>query len=326
MRSIYEVGTFWITAAGALVSLAVGLLTAWIALKSAPKRRLFYGMSDPVSLLAPQGAEHGLEVRRGNQPINDPRLIDVTLHSSGRQSIDSTLFDQERPLRLNVHVPIIDVLKAVGRPPEQAIPDYKKSGSTLEVGPGVLAAHQKITFTALVDGRPSLDLVSHLSGVQIRRQQASTDQTVRRISFAMTGAAAIAFAIFFAYTQFATQQVINNSPSNSNVQNVLLKLPSFGKPERIAYGLLHSYGLNQVIQYKCLAHIWENESGWNPRLATTSGAYGIPQALPGSKMASAGNDWKTDATTQIKWGIGFIKNRYETPCNAWTFYQSRGYY
>ncbi len=57
-----------------------------------------------------------------------------------------------------------------------------------------------------------------------------------------------------------------------------------------------------------------------------SGAYGIPQALPGSKMSSAGPDWRNNATTQIKWGLGYIKDRYKTPCGGWSHFQSVGWY
>lgn len=71
-------------------------------------------------------------------------------------------------------------------------------------------------------------------------------------------------------------------------------------------------------QFSCLDSLWERESGWNPYAAnTSSGAYGIPQALPGSKMASAGADWATDAATQIRWGLGYIKATYGSPCAAW---------
>jgi hypothetical protein len=154
MAHFYQAGMFWVTVAGAAISLGVGLVAAFIALKSAPKRRLFYGMSDPVAILSPDGAKHGLEVRRGGRQLTDPCLVELALHSSGRQSINSGLFDQGRPLSLHLHAPIVDLLKAASRPTEQAIPDYQWSGSTLDIGPGVLARRQRITFTVLVDGKP----------------------------------------------------------------------------------------------------------------------------------------------------------------------------
>ena len=70
-----------------------------------------------------------------------------------------------------------------------------------------------------------------------------------------------------------------------------------------------------------------HESGWNVYASNpTSGAYGIPQALPGSKMASAGADWQTDAATQIRWGLGYIQSTYGSPCGAWAHEQADGWY
>lgn len=70
-------------------------------------------------------------------------------------------------------------------------------------------------------------------------------------------------------------------------------------------------------QYSCLVKLWERESNWRWNAENkSSGAYGIPQSLPGSKMASAGADWRTNPETQIKWGLGYISGRYNTPCAA----------
>ncbi|MFC7527916.1 transglycosylase SLT domain-containing protein [Actinoplanes sp. GCM10030250] len=84
------------------------------------------------------------------------------------------------------------------------------------------------------------------------------------------------------------------------------------------------FGLDQ---FPCLDKLWKKESGWNYKATNrSSGAYGIPQALPGTKMASAGSDWKTNPATQIKWGLGYIKGRYNTPCGAWSHSQNVGWY
>ncbi len=80
-------------------------------------------------------------------------------------------------------------------------------------------------------------------------------------------------------------------------------------------------------QFGCLVDLWNKESGWNVYAQNpSSGAYGIPQALPGSKMSTAGADWATNAATQIKWGLGYIAGRYGTPCGAWSHSQSVGWY
>ncbi|GLW97642.1 lytic transglycosylase domain-containing protein [Microtetraspora sp. NBRC 16547] len=80
-------------------------------------------------------------------------------------------------------------------------------------------------------------------------------------------------------------------------------------------------------EWGCLERLWDRESHWNERAMNRySGAYGIPQSLPGSKMASAGADWQTNAATQITWGLGYIAGRYKTPCGAWGHSQATGWY
>ena len=77
-------------------------------------------------------------------------------------------------------------------------------------------------------------------------------------------------------------------------------------------------------EFDCLVTLWNHESGWSVTAANSSGAYGIPQALPGSKMSSAGPNWQTDAHTQITWGLNYIASRYGTPCGAWSQWQANG--
>jgi ribosomal protein L14E/L6E/L27E len=80
-------------------------------------------------------------------------------------------------------------------------------------------------------------------------------------------------------------------------------------------------------QFSCLRSLWNKESGWNYRATNpSSGAYGIPQALPARKLATAGADWRTNPATQIKWGLDYIEDRYGTPCGAWGHSQSSGWY
>ncbi|MFL6053663.1 MAG: transglycosylase SLT domain-containing protein, partial [Actinoallomurus sp.] len=73
--------------------------------------------------------------------------------------------------------------------------------------------------------------------------------------------------------------------------------------------------------------LWNRESKWNHKAHNPwSGAYGIPQALPGTKMLSAGRDWKSNPAAQIKWGLTYIKGRYKTPCGAWSHMRRTGWY
>ncbi len=98
-----------------------------------------------------------------------------------------------------------------------------------------------------------------------------------------------------------------------------------GSAQQIAMSMLASYGWSSS-QFSCLDPLWQRESGWNVYAANPDGAYGIPQALPGSKMASAGADWQTDAATQIRWGLGYIQATYGSPCAAWAHSQATGWY
>ena len=82
-----------------------------------------------------------------------------------------------------------------------------------------------------------------------------------------------------------------------------------------------------IAEFPCLDKLWDHESGWNYKATNrSSGAYGIPQAYPGRKMASAGSDWKTNPATQIEWGLGYVEGRYDSPCGAWNHFQENGSY
>jgi hypothetical protein len=97
-------------------------------------------------------------------------------------------------------------------------------------------------------------------------------------------------------------------------------------PRTIARAMLGDFGFGSD-QFSCLDSLYNSESGWNVHADNpSSSAYGIPQSLPGSKMASAGPDWENNAATQIRWGLGYIKNSYGTPCGAWSFKQGHNWY
>jgi hypothetical protein len=94
-------------------------------------------------------------------------------------------------------------------------------------------------------------------------------------------------------------------------------------PRAIAQALLPQFGFS-ASEFTCLDELYTKESGWNVHADNpASDAYGIPQALPGSKRASAGADWANDAATQIKWGLEYIRRSYGTPCGALNAWQSR---
>ncbi|GGW36893.1 aggregation-promoting factor C-terminal-like domain-containing protein [Streptomyces caelestis] len=80
-------------------------------------------------------------------------------------------------------------------------------------------------------------------------------------------------------------------------------------------------------QFQCFSNIVDHESDWNYKAVNpSSGAYGMFQALPGTKMSSAGADWRTNPATQIKWGLNYMNDRYGSPCDAWSFWQANNWY
>lgn len=98
-----------------------------------------------------------------------------------------------------------------------------------------------------------------------------------------------------------------------------------GAAQQIAAGMVSARGWGSD-QFSCLVSLWNKESGWRTDAANASGAYGIPQALPGDKMSSAGADWQTSAQTQITWGLQYISGVYGTPCAAWAHSQATNWY
>ena len=116
--------------------------------------------------------------------------------------------------------------------------------------------------------------------------------------------------------------VAEKAPSAARAAGV----PDPGSAKAIAYDMVMARGWGAG-EYDCLVSLWNKESGWNINAHNaSSGAHGIPQALPGSKMASAGADWQTNPATQITWGLGYISGRYGTPCGAWGTSQAKGWY
>lgn len=97
-------------------------------------------------------------------------------------------------------------------------------------------------------------------------------------------------------------------------------------PREMAKAMVAQHGWGDA-EFTCLDELWTRESGWDVHNENGgSGAYGIPQSLPGRKMAAFGSDWRDNPVTQIKWGLWYIADRYETPCGAWAHSQRYDYY
>ncbi len=124
----------------------------------------------------------------------------------------------------------------------------------------------------------------------------------------------------------ADEAAANRSKARSAMAAVETAAPAVkvaaGSVQEIAQGII-----GDDAQFQCFSQIVKRESGWNYTASNaSSGAYGLVQALPGSKMASAGADWRTNPATQIKWGLGYMNSRYGSPCGAWSFWQSHHWY
>ncbi len=154
--------------------------------------------------------------------------------------------------------------------------------------------------------------VASLGATRVRAQRAAERAADRRAARRATARAA---------TQAAAP-----APSPSSQAPAGAAPSPSGSPQKIAEAMLESYGWSSS-QFGCLVSLWNVESGWDPYASNpSSGAYGIPQALPGSKMASAGPDWESNAATQIRWGLGYIKSTYGSPCAAEAHEQATGWY
>jgi hypothetical protein len=126
-----------------------------------------------------------------------------------------------------------------------------------------------------------------------------------------------------AASQPGTQSTVQ--PAAQSATGAQAATAASGSPQQIAAAMLASFGWSSS-EFSCLDPLWAHESGWSVTAANPDGAYGIPQALPGSKMASAGPDWQTSAATQIRWGLEYIRGTYGSPCAAWGHEQATGWY
>jgi hypothetical protein len=171
---------------------------------------------------------------------------------------------------------------------------------------------------------------------------ALTDPLARAVATARTGAARRLVTAYRAATAETRADLRGSTPGRAGHQRAIQHRPAqqrraqhraarrparpSGTPQQIAMAMLAGYGWSRG-QFSCLDYLWTRESGWNPYATNpTSGAYGIPQALPSAKMATAGADWQTNPATQIRWGLGYIKATYGSPCGAWAHETAYGWY
>jgi hypothetical protein len=161
-------------------------------------------------------------------------------------------------------------------------------------------------------------------------QRAAQADAQAKANAAATAAAAKAKAADDAARTQAANRSKNRGKPSSAPTAPAVKIPTSCKAysgnQAVGCALLPSFGFG-LDQMDCLVKLWNKESHWRVEAYNaSSGALGIPQAVPGSKMAAYGADYKTNPATQIKWGLNYIKNRYSTPCKAWSHSQATGWY
>ncbi|GAB7185557.1 transglycosylase SLT domain-containing protein [Kitasatospora sp. Ki12] len=174
-----------------------------------------------------------------------------------------------------------------------------------------------------VDGKQVADQApadTAAAAQQAAQAQAEADAKAQADAAAQAAAQAQAEAEAKAQADAKAKADADAAASRSEQRQSLVTTYS-GTPQQIAAQIVPAG------QLQCFSNIVFRESSWNPlAVNASSGAYGLVQALPGSKMASAGADWRTNPATQIKWGLDYMNTRYGSPCGAWSFWQSHHWY
>jgi hypothetical protein len=182
----------------------------------------------------------------------------------------------------------------------------QEPGSAEEAAPATVPAVAGASASAVLAGAAQRDATALTHQVQ-SAQEVQRRATAAKAAAAKRAAVAAALKARAEAKARATRDALRN-------------------PQGIAKIMVLERGWS-ASQFSCLRSLWQRESGWSLRADNpTSSAYGIPQALPGSRMASAGPDWRTNPVTQITWGLTYVADRYGTPCGAWAHSRSHGWY
>lgn len=237
------------------------------------------------------------------------------------------------------------------RTPRQdvAIPDANRvSASARQTAPatrwsrrrgvlGVFAAFAAIGFVAAYIGPTGVALsqakaeerqpITLYSSTLGDAQSLQTERATEEAATAAVGLDRGGYTVYVTPTPTPTPEpVVTESSSSTSSWTPPFVSPDPGTAQAIAYEMVLARGWGDD-QFACLVALWNRESGWRVNAYNaSSGAYGIPQSLPGNKMASVAADWETNPATQITWGLNYIGGRYGNPCGAWGHSESVGWY
>jgi hypothetical protein len=198
---------------------------------------------------------------------------------------------------------------------------FRNADETTAVGNGPIAATGKLTFE-----RPTVTTTPAPKKETPVVEKITADTPAPSTTPATTPAPAPVTAPVPAVQPDTTQAVAPANTPVGPVATASMEGTSPAAAQAFARSYLAGKGMGDA-EFQCLVTLWNRESGWNFQAKnSSSGAYGIPQSLPGSKMASAGADWQTNPQTQIIWGLKYIDGRYGSPCGAVAVWNTQGWY
>ena len=186
---------------------------------------------------------------------------------------------------------------------------------------------QQATAQPLANGVAEAVMFARMRSIEAARhqQELAAQKAAKAKASAAKAAAQVAAVKSSGRAAAARPSAAQAAKKAQPAQQAAAITPS-GSPEQVAERMLSQFGWSSG-QFSCLQPLWEHESGWSVTAENpSSGAYGIPQALPAAQMASAGADWQANAATQIRWGLTYIQGRYGSPCGAWAHEEADNWY
>lgn len=293
----------------------------------------------PVTLIAGLGVAAVVSTAAAGVPAADPlagattavRMASVTYTDGGPRSTGTALAGTARTALADARTAVADAASVTS--------DVSSSGLTVNAPRTMVdtAALQK-QIDALAGSDASAAVFVPALTEKLTGEVATVRTEVASLRGALDAAvaqkaaddAAAAEAKRQAEAAAAASRSASSASSGSSGSSGRASAPAVGpvdpgSAQGIARQMISGYGWGDD-QFGCLVALWNRESGWNVYAASSSGAYGIPQALPGSKMSSAGADWQSNPATQIAWGLGYISGRYGDACGAWGHSESTGWY
>ena len=274
-------------------------------------------ISAPLSSMTEKGASALVDARNA---VAEARAVTADIDASGLTVPASNTVVDTRALGV-----YIDKLGDLDIMPTLLIPALTTDATAEIQNVRIKTATLRGQLDAAIEKKAEEEAAAKAAAEAAAAAQAAAEAAAAQAAAEAAAAQAAAEAAAAAAAAEAEASSSSSSSSSSSVPSVDVNVDP-ASAQGIARSMMAAnYGWGDD-QFACLVSLWNRESGWRVNAANSSGAYGIPQALPGSKMASAGADWQTNPATQIAWGLGYIAGRYSNPCGAWGHSESNGWY